>query len=74
MKDGHMFLHGKQKEVIVLMHSGADIAAFTPLHKWRFRPAPVVAAISRTAALEPMVPGKEAIWHWFMAPRPLLVS
>ena len=57
------------RQVIVLMHKGADIAAYTPLHLYRFRPAPVVAAFSRTAGLDPVIPGKQTIWHWFLAPR-----
>ena len=57
-------------QVVVLMHQGVDLAAYNPLHAWRFRPAPVIAAFSRTAGLQPVIQGKEAIWHWFMAPRP----
>ena len=61
-----------ERQVLVLIHKGADIAAYSPIHLWRFRPAPVVAAFSRTAGLAPMIQGKEAIWHWFMAPRPVV--
>ncbi len=52
------------------MHPGAEIAAYCPIHQWRFRPIPVVAAFSRAAALPPMVQGKDAIWHWFTDARP----
>ena len=54
----------------MLLHPGAEISASCPIHEWRFRPIPVVAAFSRAAALEPMVPSKDAIWHWFTDARP----
>lgn len=57
-------------QVVVLMHKGVDISAYDPVHAWRFRLAPVIAAFSRTADLAPRVPGKDAIWHWLVAPRP----
>ena len=64
------FSRAHAPQVVVLLHKGVDISAYNPIHAWRFRPAPVIAAFSRTAGLAPVVQGKEAIWHWFMAARP----
>lgn len=54
----------------MLLHKGVDIEGYNPIHAYRWRPLPVVAAWSRSAALQPSVPISHAIFYWFRAPRP----
>ena len=55
---------------IVLFHYGLDIDGYNPIHKYRWRPLPVVAAWSRTARLQPQVKVEDTIFCWFRAPGP----